>query len=89
MRGRGFGRSPFGRSGGPPLFRSRSLGRTGGLLGLLGFLFPGLAGYWLGKRAAEAQQYAATSETELTQREAELTRREAELLRREQEQAPD
>jgi len=41
------------------------------------WLFPGLAGFWLGKSYGESQQT-------MTDREADLQRREAELRRREE-----
>ena len=83
MRGHGMGRTPIFR--GPPVARGPYMQphvrpyvrRTSGFLGLLMWLFPGLAGFWLGK------SYGASSQT-MTDREAELQRREAELRRREE-----
>lgn len=74
MRGYGMGRAPIFR--GPPMVRGPLVGRTFGLLGLLGWLFPGLAGFWLGKNYGEAERTMAEREADLQRREAELRQRE-------------
>ncbi len=71
MGGRGMGRAPIFR--GPPLVR-RSSG-----FGLLGWLFPGLAGFWLGKNYGESERTSAEREADLQRREAELQHREQAL----------
>lgn len=76
MRGHGMGRAPIFR--GPPVVRGPYVRRAPGIFGLFGWLFPGLAGFWLGKSYGE-------SERTMNEREAELQRREAELQRREQQ----
>ena len=79
MRGHGMGRTPIFR--GPPVVRGPHVRpyvqRTSGFAGLFMWLFPGLAGFWLGKGYGESQQT-------MTDREADLQRREAELRRREE-----
>lgn len=73
-RGRGMGRSPIFR--GPPLVRGPVVRRSTGFLGWLGWLFPGLIGFGLGKSYGESERAMAERETELQQREADLHRRE-------------
>ncbi|MEZ4663419.1 MAG: hypothetical protein R2911_38245 [Caldilineaceae bacterium] len=74
MRGRGMGRAPIFR--GPPVVRGPVIRRTSGFLGVLGWLFPGLVGFWLGKNYSETERTMAEREADLQRREAAVRQRE-------------